>query len=354
MTIYKDPLAFLVQTARLCDDYLDVASSIKRIWVHGFYTAATDQLIFNLLIKCSNLTSISVPWTTTRHVNARAWQAVLIGSRQPLASLEIQCIALTSQATDSNSRVCLEPLQAVSFSHLTRLKIFGDTNLLPITDLDLHAIARTATCLKEFHLTNNTSTTIDGVMAIVKASYKTLRVLEHRPSTQFSSKHRQSSEHCCEILRSCPNLKTLSVSIPSVCADLFSNEGVKFSNNLQLVARRHCTYKHGWSPQEEADALQKLLRQARRLIRQRAPSELHIELFLEDCIFEPGSLSVHGDFNSARLSSGGLWPQSACKSRGIVYGSLGTYYSSGEERFHCISEAEFLHGIRTGFFPVLV
>jgi hypothetical protein len=123
-----------------------VASKIKRIWLHGFYSAATDRLVFEILTNCTNLTSLSIPWTTARHVDAKTWQTMLTGSGKPLALLELQCVDLTSeQAADNDNQINLKPLQSVDFSELRRLKILGDTNSMPITDSDLHAVARTST-----------------------------------------------------------------------------------------------------------------------------------------------------------------------------------------------------------------
>lgn len=354
--VYRDPFASLRRTVSICNDFPEVASKIRRMWVHGFYTAETDRLIFESLKNCNNLTSLSLPWTTIRHLDAKSWRTILVGSGKPLKSLELQCVDPTSQqAADKENQVDLQPLQSVNFGQLQRLKIFGDTTFMPITDNDLFAIARTATQLEEFHLTCNSSMTIDGVMAIVKASRKTLRVLEHSPRSQdgFWHPHPGSpsdSEHLCETFRNCPKLETLSISLPSVCADLFSNEDVKFSGDLQVRALHLCEHEHGRSTQEATDALQKLLQQARRLITRRAesviPCELYVELFFADCIFEPSTASVHGDFSLAQISSDGYWPQNATFSGKGPYGSTGLYEKEEEGPFQRIEEDDFLMGVR--------
>ncbi|KAF2847864.1 hypothetical protein T440DRAFT_470674 [Plenodomus tracheiphilus IPT5] len=354
--VYRDPFASLKRTVRINHDFPEVASKIRRMWVHGFYTAETDRLVFESLKNCTNLTSLSVPWTTIRHLDAKSWRTVLMGSGRPLESLELQCVDPTSQqAADKDNQVDLEPLQSANFSQLRRLKIFGDTTFMPITDDDLFAIARTATQLEEFHLTCNSSITIDGVMAIVKASRKTLRVLEHSPRSQdgFWHPHPGSpsdSEHLCETFRNCPKLETLSISLPSVCADLFSNESVKFAGDLQVRALHLCEHEHGRSTQEATDALQKLLQQARKLIHRRAsgtlPRELYIELFFAGCIFEPGFEAVHGDFSLAQISSDGYWPQNAVFSGKGPYGSTGLYEKEQEGPFQRIDEGQFLGGVR--------
>lgn len=354
--VYRDPFASLKRTVSICNDFPEVASKIRRMWVHGFYTAETDRLVFESLKRCTNLTSLSLPWTTIRHLDAKSWRAVLMGSGKPLESLELQCVDPTSQqAADKDNQVDLEPLQSANFSQLRRLKIFGDTTFMPITDRDLFAIARTATQLEEFHLTCNSSITIEGVMAIVKASRKTLRVLEHSPRSQdgFWHPHPGSPsdcEHLCETFRNCPKLETLSISLPSVCADLFSNENVRFAGDLQVRALHLCEHEHGRSTQEATDALQKLLHQARSLIQHRArgtlPRELYIELFFANCIFEPATNAVHGDFSLSQISSDGYWPQNAVFSGKGPYGSTGLYEKEQEGPFQRVDEDDFLDGVR--------
>ncbi|KAL5121222.1 hypothetical protein ACEQ8H_000690 [Pleosporales sp. CAS-2024a] len=354
--VYRDPFASLKRTVSICNDYPEVASKIRRMWVHGFYTAATNRLVFDSLKNCTNLTSLSVPWTTIRHLDAKTWRAMLTGSGKPLESLELQCVDPTSlQAADKDNRIDLEPLCSANFGKLRRLKIFGDTNFMPIIDADLYAIARTATQLEEFHLTCNSSITIDGVMAIVKASRTTLRVLEHSPRSQdgFFHPHPGSpsnSEHLCETFRSCPKLETLSISLPSVCARLFSDDNVKFRGDLQVRALHLCGHEHGRSTQEATDDLQQLLQQCRRLIdvcaRSTIPRELYVELFFADCIFEPGYQSVHGDFAFAQISSDGSWPRTVHNSGKGPYGSTGLYQKDEERPFQRIDEEEFLHGVR--------
>lgn len=192
-------------------------------------------------------------------------------------------------------------------------------------------------------------------MAVVKASQSTLRVLEHSPRSNdgFFHPHPGSlsqNEHICDILTSCPKLETVSLSVPSMCAALFSNENVRWAGDLQVRALHLCGHEHGKSTYEAQDALQKLLNQARQLIKRRAechiPRELYIELFFSDFIFEPHASAVHGDFSLAEISSGGTWPESRTPSRKGPYGSTGLYGKDEEEPFERVDEAEFMAGAR--------
>lgn len=360
--VYRDPFASLKHTVTTFTKFPSVAAKIRRMWFHGFYTAETDHLIFESLKNCVNLQSVSLPWTTIRHMDAKAWRSLLVGSGKPLRSLELLAVDPTNQqAEDKNNQMDLEPLQSVNFGQLRRLKIFGDTTFMPITDKDLYAIARTATQLEEFHLTCISTITIDGVVAVVKASRNTLRVLEHSPRSQdgFWHPHPGSpsdSEHLCELLRSCPKLETLSISLPSVCSDLFSDEDVKFRGDLQVRALHLCGHEHGRSTDEATDALQKLLHQARALIRRRAtsviPRELYVELFFSDRIFEPSTRAVHGDFGLAQISHLGAWPETIEPSGKGPYGSTGLYEKEEEGPFQRIDEDEFLAGVRRKWLSI--
>ncbi|KAF2278112.1 uncharacterized protein EI97DRAFT_414353 [Westerdykella ornata] len=361
--VYRNPFQTLERTVDTFSKYPQVAAKIKRMWFHGFYTAETDRLIFQSLKNCISLVSVSLPWTTVRHWDAAAWRTLLLGSGKPLRSLELLAVDPTKQqAEDPDNQFDAQSLQSVNFGELRRLKFFGDTTFMPITDRDLYAIARTATRLEEFHLTCISTITIDGVVAVVKASRNTLRVLEHSPRSQdgFWHPHPGSpsdSEHLCELLRSCPKLETLSISLPSVCADLFSDRHVqfggdnaKFSGDLQVRALHICGHEHGRSTDEATDALEKLLHEARSLVQRRAtsviPRELYIELFFADCIFEPSFSSVHGDFSLAQIASRGQWPQSIEPSGKGPYGSTGLYEKEEEGPFQRINESEFLYGVR--------
>lgn len=308
-------------------------------------------MIFDTLKNCSNLVALSVPWTMIRHLDAQSWRTLLIGEVEPLQSLELHCIDPTSQeASEKVNQVNLHALRSVDFGHLKRLKVFGDTNCMPITDNDLFAIARTATQLDEFHMTCISTITLDGVMAVVKASRDTLRVLEHSPRSQdgFWYPHPGDvcdSEHLCETLRSCSKLETLSISLPSVCADLFSYDDARFRGDLQVRTLHMCGYDTSHSTQEMAEALGKLLCGARGLIRRRAtglcPQDLHVEIFFADCIFEPDSSSVHGDFAFAQAITDGCWPANVSLSGKGPYGSTGLYGKQEHGPFQRINEDDF-------------
>jgi len=181
--VYRDPYSTLRRTRCLLEASPRAASNVRRLWFNGLYVPETDLDIIAILRSCVNLNCASIPWTVLRHGNARDWNAILgANSELPLRSLELQAVSPSTHQVKQISEVALQsPLdhRMVDFSKLRRLKLFGNTDTMPVCDDDLTAIARTATHIEEFVLTCMSTVTIEGVMAIVRASRKTLRVLEH-------------------------------------------------------------------------------------------------------------------------------------------------------------------------------
>ncbi|TKA61571.1 hypothetical protein B0A49_09483 [Cryomyces minteri] len=346
LAVYRDPFSSVLRTAELLSQYPSVGSKISRLWFNGFYVTETDREIFTVLRSCPNLVSVSVPWTVLRHGSSEDWTYLLNSTRghgTPLQSLELLAVDLPEvQAKDPANRVDLRPLdhRRVDFSKLRRLKVFGNTTFMPVCDQDLQAIARTATSLEELHITGLSTVSIEGVMALVKASQKTLKVLEHSPRSDDGFYHPHpgtlpSTEHLCDVLTACPKLKDLSISVPSMCPDLFSNDSVRWEGECQVRAARlcdkattssHATKKNG---HEKGDllVLQETLARARTLIRNRRlmRAELDIELFFLDCIFEPRLQAVHGDVSLAEISSNAQWPAFKASSSKGPYGATGLY-----------------------------
>jgi hypothetical protein len=280
---------------------------------------------------------------------------LLTGRKVRLESLELQCVEPTSQQiAEKTNWVDLDPLPSVDFSGLRRLKVFGNTTYMPVTDNDIIAIASTAIGLEEFHLTCNASTTIDSVVAVAEAAPKTLRVLEHSPRSRdgFWHPHPGSphggGQHYCAMFRNISRLGTLSVSLPTVCADFFSDESSRLSGTLQVRAFHICEHEsHRWTT-GTTEALRELLYHARGLIercsRGATTGDLYVELFFAGFIFEPGAQSVHGDFSAMKRRSQGRWtPKADISSKG-PYGRSGLYDANEELSFERIEEAEFLSG----------
>lgn len=348
-TLHRDPTVALRKTTELLSAYPSIAASVRRIWFHGFYAPDSDVQILSVLTACVRLKAACVPWTVLRHNDAASWAALLNVGGQGLESLELLSVDLTeTQSEKALSIADLHPLQSpvVNFGKLKRLKLFGNTSSMPINDNDLKAIARTATALEEFHIMALSSVTIDGVMAIVKSSRSTLRVLEHSPRGDegFSHPHPGSistPDHICTLLTSCPRLKDLSISIPSMCPALFdSPNAVRWAGDCQVRATRLCNHSPALASQQTryaaADTLSTLLKRARSMCRRAAssvvPRQLAVELFFAGCVFEPHIELVHGSFEGARIRSSGAFPlEGATEISGKgPYGSTGLYGRANE------------------------
>lgn len=136
------------------------------MWLCGFHTFDTDDWTFKSIHACQNLTSLSVPWTLLRRLTTADWTHLLRADGPvPLRSLELLAVDLSRKeiANADNKRPSLPLLSPnLNFGKLRKLKIFGDTNFMPITDEDLQQISRSATSLEEFHLTCLSTITIAG------------------------------------------------------------------------------------------------------------------------------------------------------------------------------------------------
>ncbi|KAF2085667.1 hypothetical protein K490DRAFT_58553 [Saccharata proteae CBS 121410] len=377
--VYRDPYCSLRVTVDFLSSFPAVAAKIRRMWFHGFYVSETDVRMFAALNLCNNLRTASIPWTMVRHLDAKQWHQLLRADQEcALESLQLQAVVLPqSQARDPSNQIDLRPLQSefVDFSRLKSLRLFGNTTHMPLDDEDLKAISRTATNLEVFDLTCLSTVTIDGVMAIVKASQSTLRVLEHSPRSNDGFFHPHpgtpsSDDHLCEILSNCPRLETLSISVPSMCATLFANDQVRWSGDCQVRATRLCDHDHDRNQTANEAAsesavkdptshnkLALLLHTARHLATThrsaRVSKHLSIELFFAAFIFEPHLRLVHGDLAIGELNSGGLWPVEREPSRKGPYGSTGLYGKDEEEGvFEMVGEREFLRGWGRGWVGV--
>ncbi|KAF2234428.1 hypothetical protein EV356DRAFT_515080 [Viridothelium virens] len=372
--VRQPPYLSLDKTCRLFSDHREIARHVRRIWFNGFYVAETDQRIFDTVNECSNLHSVAIPWTMLRRGNADDWARLLrANDKNPLQSLELLGVEIPQdQKKRSENQVDKRAPRhhRVDFSQLKRLKVFGNTTFMPVCDDDLQAIARTATGLEEIHISCLSTISIKGLIALIQSSRNTLRVIEHAPRSSDGFIHchpgelePDSSIHLCELLTSCPNLRDLSLSMPTVCAELFSNHRVKWSGELQVRALSLCTLQHkrNVNRRDQVNSLSKLLSAARDLSRGTAyrhcasdyQQSLSIEFFMSHSIFTPLSGTVHGDFSLARISSNNLFPREQHFSFKGPYGSSGVYgkqlTDEEIELWEVVGEQEYLVAMDSGW-----
>ncbi|KJX93554.1 hypothetical protein TI39_contig4296g00020 [Zymoseptoria brevis] len=343
--VYRDPLSSLRSTDRAFTHLPHLTQHVRRLWFNGFYTAESDKHILSIVAECSHLQFLSVPWTILRRGTAEDWIDLLnvSGEGIPLHSLELQAVCLPSaQALTlesdaaSNPNPLLDP--RVSFSHLHRLKIFGNTLHNPISDTDISLIARTATSLHALDITNLSTVSVAAVLELVHASRHTLQVLEHSPRSSDGFYHPYpgaipDSTHICTLLTSPPKLRDLSISVPTLCPDLFrAVDDVKWQGDFQVRATDLCGCHPSTSTATRTALLGTTLSAARDLIaaRARLGRKLSIEIFFNGCIFEPGKNLVHGDFVFAEVASRGAFPRGVVGDAGEREGSMkGPYGTTG-------------------------
>lgn len=227
--VYQDPYSSLRKTVGLFSHGASsaLASCVRRIWLNGYYGAETTALMFELLLQLPSLEYLTLPWMALRNGTAEQWSRLLTTTTKThLSSLEFLAVNLkASQIEPVNQRTVIPPLNSpgVDFRHLTRLKIIGDTNHLGLTDEDLVHMSRTATNLHEIHTTGTSSSkgvSIEGVMALAYASRESLRVLEYTPIHPSSSPP-HTHFHPCAQIQQCRQLRNLTITLPSICTDLF-------------------------------------------------------------------------------------------------------------------------------------
>lgn len=387
IAVYRDPYRSLRNTAQLFCVYPQVATCIRRLWFDGFYGADTNKIIFDILPYCTRLRSVTLPWTVLRHGGVGDWVRLLRQGQSGggLKSLELLAVDLKkSQATLPANQVDKKPLESldVDFSGLKRLKIFGSTNLNPITNDDLKAIARTATRLEEIHVTGTSCVTLSGVMGIVAAAKETLQMLEHSPLSKDGFAHPDpftscDHTHLCRSLLQCPQLKNLSISLPSICSDLFNDTSVRWTGDVDIRAGGFCG-PDGVAIQISLgeEQIWKILDGARKLmaVRENVGARLDICIFIskppcvynsrprvfnpddadeivsraDHWIFEPRHHCVHGNVDLGELLSEQTWPVEKSVSSKGPYGQTGLY-GKDQGPYSCISESDFIEGLQRSY-----
>ena len=255
VTVYRDPYYSLKQAAQLLARDHDTAALVRRLWFDGFYSFETLSIMFDTLRYCKNLNMVTLPWSALRYGSGEDWSKLLgqDHSRKGISSLELLAVDLkAAQMANTINQIDRKPLESrlVNFGGLRRLKIFGSTNFMPIVDEDIIKIARTATSLEELHVTGTSSITVKGIMAIVEGSRETLRVLEYSPPPNANFEHPDpaipdTTDHYCQMLLRCPQLRNLSISLPSICSDLFCDSTIRWCGEVQVRAGGICGFQRG-------------------------------------------------------------------------------------------------------------
>ncbi|KAK3713247.1 hypothetical protein LTR37_008680 [Vermiconidia calcicola] len=332
--VYRDPFGSLKHTDRLFTAVPSAANHVRRLWFNGFFAAETDKLILGSVED----------WVDLLNVNT--------GHGKPLHSLELTAVCLPKgQAIALEQDSTPNPLKhpAVDFSALKRLKIFGNTLHKPICDTDLELMARTATNLECLDFTNLSTISVAGMLALVKASRKTLQVLEHSPRSDDGFYHPfpgHLDEHVCALISRLPQMRDLSMSVPYMCARVFADHEVKWTGECQVRTTDICRCNQSTGAHTRVQKLRETFKAARDLIsaRRRMGHTLSIEIFFAGCIFEPEKKLVHGDFALPEISSNGQWPLHRQSSTKGPYGTSGVYEKE-EGTWDAVDEEEYLTAV---------
>lgn len=359
IAVYRDPYHSLRKTLQLFESNPALACCVRRISFVGYYGAETNAMIFGILRYCTNLDCVTLPWTALRYGSIEDWSRLLGRNEEchSISSLELLAVDLKeSQIDNAANQIDKKPLHSpsVDFSGLKRLKIFGQSNFKPLIDDDLIAISFTAVNLRNLHITGTASVTIDGIGALANSSDQTLETLEHSPLTANGFEHpdpnslRGQKQHLCPRILECPRLRDLSLSVPSICEDLFSNAPVNWSGEMQIRTGTVCGH-HPVSLKTSETAqikLWRILGQARSLMSRREEEgvELDIEIYINDWIFEPRHYRVHGNLDVAEVASDGAWPTYKGRSSKGPYGQTGLY-GKVEGPYEVVSEDSFKQGL---------
>ena len=359
IAVYRDPYHSLKKTLQLFESNPAQATCVRRISFVGYYGAETNAMIFGILRRCTNLEYVTLPWTALRYGSTEQWSRLLGRNqdRHSISSLELLAVDLKQSHMDNTTnQVDKKPLSSprVDFSGLKRLKIFGQSNFMPLTDSDLIAISHTAVNLRDLHITGTASVTIDGIAALADSSDETLEILEHSPLTADGFEHPDPSslcvqkQHLCPKILKCPRLRNLSLSLPSICEYLFADASVNWSGEVQIRTGTVCG-RHPMSLKTSEKARIKfwhILDQARSLmsLREKEGAELDIEIFINNWIFEPRRFRVHGNLGVAEAVSDGRWPPERISSSKGPYGQTGLY-GKDEGSYEVVSEDVFKQGL---------
>jgi hypothetical protein len=366
-------------TEKLLTTNPSIGSNIRRLWFNGLHLAKTDKQIMSIVAACTELRFLSAPWTLLRRGTPREWKNLLKSdSAVPLHSLELHSVCLRAykaEALDTET-AAVSPLEdpTVDFSQLRRLKIFGNTATRPLNDNDLQLIARTATGLESIDITNNSTTTLAGLLALVHASRATLQVLEHSPRSSDGFFHPHpgdlpSTQHLCTTISRLPRMRDLSLSVPHLCHEFFSNTAVAWTGECQVRTSNlcNCAASSSSSSSSRAGQLRRILSAARALIAERARchARLSLEVFFAGCIFDPEKRVVHGDFVLAEVLSNGLWPgvssgdprdhgglMTRHSSTKGPYGASGTYGGKNDGPWEVVPEEVFFEGVERGWIAI--
>lgn len=272
----------------------------------------TYTTIFEILGSCEALEHVTLPWIFLRYGDAEVWSRLLRRNTpgRTLCSLWFLAIDLKKiQASDPANQVDRKPLDfaAVTFENLNRLKIFGDSNHMALTDSDLFKISRTARNLQEIQVTSGSSITINGVMALANASRSSLRTLQFFQIELYIRRDPPAEKPTClcQQISQFAKLTDLNISLPTVCPDLFQNSSVNWRGEFEIRASSICDKAPTTASPARQTELCHILDAARALThaREQSGAQLKIKILMGTAMLSTSSPAAR------------LWPVRLCPAR---------------------------------------
>jgi hypothetical protein len=125
-------------------------------------------------------------------------------------------------------------------------------------------------------------------MSLVEASRMHLEVIEHSPLSAGGFEHPnaeldEQGKHWCSRIVSCSQLTDLSISLPTVCPELFNDHYVQWKGDVHLRAAGICGLAQSLESTESSwMSLTNLLEACRSLIaaRRNTSVNLNVEIYI--------------------------------------------------------------------------
>ena len=242
-------------------------------------------------------------------------------------------------------------LPSLDLSRITGLKIFGDSNLSPITHDDLITISRTTTSLQEnphhqFHLYHHQrpSRISLGITHIAKAP-RIQTLLRLGLPTAFLRRISPTNPHFCTLV-SMSQIRRPSYYSP----DGLSGAVLGPSPSTRLFVYASPEVAYVVPPPSTATSQSLLSFWSVRELLAKMKQGLGVEISVGKFLFDTKTRLVHGNYKSAKtVSEMGWGPLEHVPLKGR-YGATGLYGDDDiEEEWSAISEEEFWEGVRRGF-----
>ena len=116
-----------------------LGACVHKLWINGYHSAETVSMILDTVGHCPNLDHLTIPWTTLRYGCWENWSRLLGSARERRKALSLEFLAVRLSKKESiewnaQHHELHSSLTSLDFSPIQRLKIFGETNIMPIVD----------------------------------------------------------------------------------------------------------------------------------------------------------------------------------------------------------------------------